>query len=216
MPRSDKPRSILKIGKRIGRGNQSRLAHRAAIARIRSGPLGMVPAGLVVGEARIGEGSRRGPWRHCTARCGHAERYGGRTPIERSYCTRCITIPAEEPMGRLQTKLQRSRKHGARLGFDAIDMLVLVVLLAGSAGGYVYLQHTARRVANQHQSGLLPSVAGAARLDVRQRRRARSPPHNPPPRREVWALLKAGGQVVLMRHDRTDSGSGDPGGFQAK
>src|SRR5688500_7907750 len=86
-------------------------------------------------------------------------------------------------------------------------------VLAGSAAGYAYHRHAERsrpvRALSCMRPGLLAAMAHGATHPATQ------PADGDLKQGEAaWTLLKAGGQVVLMRHAATTPGSGDPAGFR--
>ena len=95
--------------------------------------------------------------------------------------------------------------------------VVLLVLagfvLAGSAGGYAY-HRQAERSQRAKVANCLRPIALAAQMY------AAAHPSTQPAGGDLkqgdaaWDLLKAGGQVVLMRHAATTPGSGDPANFR--
>jgi phosphohistidine phosphatase SixA len=88
--------------------------------------------------------------------------------------------------------------------------VLAAVVLAGAAGGYAYHRHVeaSKRV---RAASCLRQIALAALMYGSQEAAAST---QPAADEAAWSLLRAGGQVVVMRHAATTPGKGDPDNFR--
>ena len=92
-------------------------------------------------------------------------------------------------------------------------LLLTGFVLAGGAGGYAYHRH-AERSRSVRALSCLRSVALAAGMYAAAHPSTQPADGHLKQGEAAWDLLKAGGQVVLMRHAATAPGSGDPAHFR--
>jgi phosphohistidine phosphatase SixA len=95
-----------------------------------------------------------------------------------------------------------------------VVLLVLAgVVLAGGAGGYAYHRH-AERSRSVRALSCIRSIALASMMYAGTQPSTQPADGGLKQGEAAWDLLKAGGQVVLMRHAATTPGNGDPANFR--